>query len=616
MGKQKKQTKKNKGAAGRPRNLTSGDNVLAGPDVLVSQAIMFEKTGQLADAAHQFESVLNTWPDNLAALGGMARSLATQGKVAEAANFMTQGLELGHENPELLYSAGFVQYKAGNVAFAVESLLAALKIDPRRLEALLLLTNIFIEEKRWEDVLSFSLKLLEILPENGDVLLAVGTAHLRLNNFQEAQHFLHRAAKLHPDCKNKQLNLGTAYRFLRDYTHAAQCYAKALAIDPDNVETLNALSSLYTDRRMFDQAMQCLEHSLTIDPNNAGSLSALAYIQMKLRKIEEAEQTYQLALRINPNHHEARFGYGGLLLLKGDFQRGLPYYESRFMVMGSFLDGPWPIWNGQSAAGKRILVRAEQGAGDTIQFCRFLPLLAKLGAEIVFSCQPSLGRLIASVPAINTLLPVAEFAYDKVSVDGQIALLSLMGVLGISLNTLPGQCPYLSVAPQLIDEGRSWITPSRKMKVALIWAGNPRQTDDHNRSLTLDQFDPLQELLDEVDFYSLQVGPAQQQAAHGGDVLHLKDMSHKMNDYADTAALMSLMDVVVSVCTSTVHLAGALARPTVALLPFAADWRWFIERDDSPWYPTVRLLRQPAPGEWLPVIHELKQVLRQAIRRP
>ncbi len=615
MGRQKKQTKKQAGAAGQPRKPFAAKQAAQDSDAVLSRVKKLEKSGQFEAAADLLQSVFRAWPHHPEALCAMARILAAQKQVAEAATLMAQALEQGAGNAELLYSAGFVQYRAGNVSFAVESLLAALNVQPRHLESLLLLTNIFIEEKRWEDVLTFSLRLLEMLPENGDVLLAAGTAHLRLNNFREAHDFLSRAVQLDGQCTKKLLNLGTVCRFLRDYDQAVHWYTRVLERDPDNVETLNALSSLYVDRHLFDKARHCLDRSLALDPGNADSLAALAYFQVKLRKIEEAERTYQSLLRINPDHHEARFAYGSLLLLKGDFRRGLPYYESRFAVMGTFLDGPWPIWDGRSAAGKRLLVRAEQGAGDTIQFCRLLPLLKKLGAEIVFSCQPSLGRLMSSVPAIDTLLPVTEFPIDKVSVDAQVALMSLMGVLGITLDTLPGHCPYLAVAPERIEHARSRMVPSAKVKVALIWAGNPRQTDDHNRSMTLAQLAPLGELADEIDFYSLQVGPAQQQVAGDGGVLRLKDVSAELHDYADTAAFMACMDLVVSVCTSTVHLAGALALPTVALLPFAADWRWFTDRDDSPWYPTVRLLRQPGPGEWQPVIQTLHQVLRQTARR-
>lgn len=266
-----------------------------------------------------------------------------------------------------------------------------------------------------------------------------------------------------------------------------------------------------------------------------------------------------------------------------------------------------PRWDGGNVAGKRILLTREQGFGDTVHAVRYAALLAERGAEVIVQCQPPLTRLVATAPGVSAVVAEGSAAPPF---DLHASLLDLPGLFGTTLETIPAQVPYLH--PPDVTEPEDAGKAGRPLRIGLAWAGKPSHNNDANRSAALETFLPLFEVPG-ARFYSLQIGERSADIAALGIGAMLTDVSGRIGDFLDTARLMTQLDLVISVDTAVVHLAGALARPIWVLLPHAPDWRWMLGRDDSPWYPTMRLYRQPAPRDWAPVIAAIKGDLAKLV---
>jgi len=553
--------------------------------------------------------------DLAACISRLARTCAEHNQVEKGAGLVAWGLAAVPDDPRLLVAGGLVQAKAGNVQFAVDCFEAALQREPENIEALSNLADLLIGSNQWSFAIPFLVRLQDLLPDNALVFRFLGTAYIKMNQFEKAFVTFRRCLEIEPGSLEALINIGVCLRQLRRYEEAEQMFRKALRRSPNHPELHNSLAWLYSDLLDYEKAVIHAERACALQPENINFLYCYGYLLRRYNRRAEAREMFRRALGINPADSVARFGYAELILAEGQLQEGLAYYESRFDVMQSWLSGPWPVWDGRQPAGKTLFVQHEQGVGDTIQFCRYLPLLHQAGARIVFSCQPSLVSLVGRLAGIDLLCPADAIDYSHLRADAQISLLSLMGVFGTTMETIPADCPYLFADPELVARFGRLLSPTDKYKVGIVWAGNPKQAEDHNRSLHLRQLAPLAELREEVQLYSLQMGDAAGQVEQDGPSLGLIDLSPHIASFDDTAALMAHMDLIVSVCTSTIHLAGALGRPAVALLHSAADWRWFLDRRDSPWYPTMRLIRQPAPRQWQPVLTELIQYIRERIGR-
>ena len=269
---------------------------------------------------------------------------------------------------------------------------------------------------------------------------------------------------------------------------------------------------------------------------------------------------------------------------------------------------PLPLWQGEELAGRTLYVYAEQGMGDTLQFARFLPLAARRGARIIFDCQPELLRLLANFPELATLrtegspLPAADF---------HLPLMSLPHRLGITLATLPAPARYIGAPPASAGPPLP-RPPGTRLAIGIVWAGRPQHTNDHNRSITIEHFLTLC-ALPGVALYSLQKGPRAGDIAELGAQSLVRDLGPQIKDFADTARLIMQLDVVITIDTAVAHLAGALGRRTFVLLPFTPDWRWLGGREDSPWYPSLRLFRQQAPRDWKGVMQRVRDTLARSL---
>ena len=340
--------------------------------------------------------------------------------------------------------------------------------------------------------------------------------------------------------------------------------------------------------------------SIQRDDGDPDACNNLGVALRLLGRFDEAEVSFEQALKLAPGHMDAHVNKAHSLLTEGNLAEGWAEHEWRLRRSDMARGFGQPLWEGDDIKGKTILLWAEQGLGDTLQFLRYVPLVTARGAKVIVECHPLLRRLAAGVDGV-----VQVVDYNATcTFDLHLPLLSLPRIFETELSTIPSRVPYLPVPEPMLLEA------SGDTKVGLVWAGNPNHANDHNRSRPLQEFAPLA-AVDKVAYFALQKGAAGEQPAPAG--LALTQLGPHLDDFYDTAAALAALDLLISVDTSVAHLAGALGRPVWLMLPNAADWRWLRIRDDTPWYPTMRLFHQDQDGSWQTVFETVAGELAKLV---
>ena len=436
-----------------------------------------------------------------------------------------------------------------------------------------------------------------------------GAARQQLGDLSGAVASYQAALKLAPDHLPALGNLGFALNECGRFAEAEAILRRAIGLSPDFAAAWFNLGSVLVRQGRMVEAVDAYAAVLRLQPDNALALNAIGFPLQETGRMAEAERTLRAALRLAPDMPGAHYNLGMNLLLQGRYEEGWREYEWRWRVtppISAPRDFPQPLWDGQPS-GARVLLHAEQGLGDTIQFCRYVPLAAAR-ARVVLEVPAPLTRLLATLPGVETIVTQGEPLPDF---DFHCPLLSLPHRFGTTLETVPAAIPYLSAEPAGVARWRDRLAPLPGRRVGLCWAGNPRAHDlgahaiDRRRSITLTSLAPLAALLN-VSFVSLQKHPP---VADAPPMLPLYDWTAELHDFADTAALVAALDLVISVDTAVAHLAGALGRPVWILNRFDTCWRWLTDRLDSAWYPTARLFRQARPGDWDSVVNDLATTL-------
>ncbi len=489
-------------------------------------------------------------------------------------------------------------HQAGRLDDAARLYDDILKSSPRHPDALHLSGLIAHQRGRHDRAESLIGKAVQFSPDNPAYTNNLGTVLLALHRPQEACALFRRATELKPDYAEAHNNLGNALQKLGQWEDAVAAYRHVLAARPRYAEAHCNLGSALRKQGRLEDAQASYRRALECKPDYATALSNLALVLHEQARYEAALPYYDKALALDPDHAEAHANRAVLLLLLGRFAEGWREYEWRWKVDG-FTSSPRdlgrPLWDGSELNGETILLHAEQGLGSAIQFVRYGSMVAKRGGRVVVECPRPLFGLFsvltqgAPAPVWRLVVrgePLPEF-------DLQAPLMSLPRILGTTLDTIPGAVPYLAADPAAAAAWRERMQPAERPWVGLVWAGNPRHMNDRNRSMPAGSFAPLAQQA-EGSFFSLQVGAA----AQDGRTLPIHDLGAEIGDFSDTAAIIANLDLVVSVDTAVAHLAGAMARPTWMLIPYVPEWRWLLDRADTPWYPTMRLFRQRAPGDW------------------
>ena len=410
-----------------------------------------------------------------------------------------------------------------------------------------------------------------------------------------------------PDYADALLNRAGALIQLERWADALSCYDRARALGVETAATLLGRGSALHELRRHKEALACFDRALTLAPDDAAALNNRGAALQELQRYDDALASYARAVALRPDYAEAHYNNGVCRLLQGDLDGGWPEFEWRWQTAAvADYNPPFarPLWLGrEEIAGKTLLLHPEFGLGDTLQFCRYARLAAARGARVVLQVQPALKTLLSGMPGVEVIAR-GEVAPDH---DFHCPLLSLPLAFGTRLDTIPAAAPYVAAAPDLIAKWTRRLGPRTRPRVGLVWSGNPKQPNDRNRSSRLAALRPLLGL--PAQFVVLQTemrGEDRAVLAAHPEIAHFEG---EFADFADTAALMALMDLVITVDTSGAHLAGAMARPAWVMLAHVPDWRWLLGRDDCPWYPTMRLFRQPKAGDWASVVQRIGREL-------
>jgi predicted negative regulator of RcsB-dependent stress response len=444
----------------------------------------------------------------------------------------------------------------------------------------------------------------------------LGTALHGSERYDEAIDCYRAAIHLRPTFAYAYLNLGNAYKSAKQYDQAVAALRQALEISPHFPLAWLSLGMVLIALES-DEAVGCFHRAVQQQPNLAEAHRQLGLAAQAGGRVDEALANYRKAIGADPNLASAHYNLALLSLLTGDFATGWREYEWRWRVPG--FPSPMrkysqPKWDGSNLAGKTLFIHAEQGVGDTLQFARFLPLICQRAAKVIFEVQPPLLRLMQANPLGATEV-IGRFDINAMpeGFDLQLPLLSAPAALGMLEPFLDvNHYPYLQADDALRNHWRQLLKDVVGFKVGLAWAGSKDHGDDRFRSIALKKLGPL--VQKDVRFISLQVGPASVEAKDPDIGIPLLDWTDNIKDFADTAAIIAELDLVICVDTAVAHLAGALGKPVWLLVPFMPDFRWQLNRDDTPWYPLMKLFRQSKRSDWTDVVGTIAKALEDRVR--
>lgn len=547
-------------------------------------------------------------PFNLGQTIQQALVLHQQGRLDEAEKLYTRALKAQRDNFDALHLLGMLNHQRGKPAEAHRLIAAALKVQPGSPDALSNLAMVLHALKRDDEALAAIDKALKLAPGHLDPLNNRGNILLDLKRPADAIAAFDAVLAKEPRHLQALVNRGNARTELGEPGQALKDYDAALAMAPFHPLALynrgNALRAL----GRMQEALQAYEQALASAPNHPGAWLNRGIALAAFNRHAEALSSYARLLALQPDNAEAHFNNAMSMLTLGDYPGGFAEYEWRWKRVGMATRKEFrrPPWLGDTPlAGRTILLHAEQGLGDTVMFARYAPLVAGAGAKVVLEAPPELKDLLAGLEGVAAVVARGEALPPF---DLHCPLASLPLACKTDLAGVPADIPYLRVPEASIAKWRPRLGALTSPRIALAWSGRALHVNDRNRSLPLAQLEPL---LSEpgLSFVSVQrelrPGEAEMLAREPRNT-HL---GGELESFADTAAVLALCDVVVCVDTSVAHVAGALGRPAIVLLPFQPDWRWTLDRDASPWYPAMRLFRQPAIGDWPSVIGRVKDEL-------
>lgn len=564
--------------------------------------------GNAARAAELIERALALNPDNPVYYGNLANALHSLGRDDEALVWLDRAVVRFPRHAETHYNRGIVQAAMKSADAAIASFAEATRLDPKNAAAFYNLGNAYLFKEEFVAAAQAYEQATQLRPKYVKAWYNLGKSWREQGQDEPAVAAFSRALALDPAYAKAYYNRGNALQSLKRHAEAVADYDRCIALQPnDDVALVNKGNALLSQHD-FVSAVDAYDRAISVKPDVAAYHNNKGNAFLGMRHTRRALDAYGRAIAVDPLEKDAHFNRAICHLLIGELEAGFEEYEWRWQTDDLAASAPrfeQPAWRGeQPLAGKRILLYCEQGLGDTIQFVRYARLVSEMGAHVILVVQPPLVNLLRGLDGQGDLIangaPVPPFDYH-------CPLLSLPYALGTRLETIPASERYIKVDAVLAKHWQQRLGKTAVPRIGLAWSGRPEHKNDENRSLRLGQllaalppgpeYVCLQKELRECDRETLAGRP---------DIRFFGD---ELRDFADTAALCEQLDLVISVDTSVAHMAGAIGKPTWILLPFVPDWRWMLDREDSPWYPSVRLFRQEASGEWGGVFAELKRRL-------
>ncbi len=601
---------------------------------LFLKGVALHEKGLLGEAKTCFAEVLGLQPAHAGALHALGVIAAQSGRPRQAVKLIDQALKLQPQFALAYYNRGNALKDAGQIEAAIASYDRALAIQPglaraagsRRLllqsvkrsgTALPSPTSAASAKRHYktgfklqslqnheEAVASFD-QAIALQADFAEAYNGRGIALKGLGQFDAAIASYDRALAIKPDFAQVWFNRALVLQDLERYEEAIESYDRAVAANPRYALAYCGRAIMLLNIGRAEDAVASCDRAIAIDPGFAKAHATRGAALQSLQRMDDAIASYDRAIAIQPDFIEARWNRSLALLLKGDFKNGWQDYEWRWKNENLRMKLRWrdtrPVWLGQeSLAGKTLLLHAEQGLGDTLQFCRYAKLARDQGARVILEVQPALRKLLGRMDGVAEVFARREALPDF---HWHCPLMSLPLAFRTRLKTIPFADGYLNVDPQATSAWRKKLGRKRKPRIGLVWSGSTKHKGDGKRSIALQDLLPL--LSEKFEFVSLQKELRRTDAALLRAHPEIRHFGPELEDFTDTAALCELMDLVISVDTSVAHLAGAMGKPVWILLPFAPDWRWLLERKDSPWYSSARLYRQERTGNWPEVIRKV-----------
>ncbi len=613
--------------------------------------LVFQIQGKLDDAIVHYQQAIYSKPDYAEAHANLGLILDNQGRLAEAISLLQQALHYKPDYPEVYNRLGNIFHRQGQMDKAIIYYQQALQWRPAYPEVHINLGNLLQTQGKLDDAITHYHQAIHLKPDSAEAYANLGVAFQKQERIEAAIECFQQALCLKPDFVEALVNLGLAFRSQGKSEEAITSYRRALQINPGFALAHNNLGIALQSLGKLDEALASFQQAVSLRPDYAEAYSNMGVVLQTQGKLQEAVTSFQQAihykphyaeaytnlgvalqaqgklpealaqfdqaLQIQPQHVEAHWNRSLAWLLSGNFEQGWEEYEWRWKRRGSPPRPFWqPLWDGAAFHGCTLLVHAEQGLGDTLQFLRYLPMVQARGGSVIFECQPRLARLLRQCQGIDQLIEQTSSAPPAVSFDLHIPLLSLPRLFRTTLETIPTPIPYLHAEEELIHQWATQLCNDTQFRIGICWRGNPRHPRDMARSIPLSYFTPLASVKG-ISLYSLQKGTGREQLTSRAQEYTIQDLGAILDEstgaFVDTAAVMMNLDLVITVDTAIAHLAGALGVPVWVLLPFIPDWRWLLNREDSPWYPTMRLFRQPQPGDWDTVFQRVVETVMTLI---
>ena len=577
-------------------------------EVFLLAGLVAQQMGQLPVAIAYYREGIQHHPTEPKLYNNLGTALKAIGQYAEAEIAYRAALKHKMQYPEVYLNLGNLARQQEQFDRAIAFYQQALAQQPNYAEVYHSLGWIEQQRERYTEAIAYYRQAIDYAPNNPELPNALGNALQRVKQFEQAIPFYERAIALRPDYPPYYSNLGAAYHELGQLTQSVRYYQRAIAIEPRYADAYYNLGNNFKAQDTLIESVNAYRRAIAIQPDYPQAWNNLGLVLYELGNLLDSIAAYQQAIQLRSPYPDAHLNMGLSLLAAGDLTRGFREYEWRWQVKGVNFKPPrnftQPQWDGSPLQGQTILLHAEQGFGDTIQFIRYAPLVVQRGGRIVVECQRSLVSLLSSIPDIQVIGRGNALPDFHVHAP----LMSLPYLFTTTLETIPNQTPYLS-APSVPDT-------ANLVRVGLVWSGSSGNLNDRLRSCGLSALLPLFEL-DGVQFISLQ----KEVRSLDQDLLNqliqsnkIADPTDTLADFSDTAALMQTLDLVITVDTAVAHLAGALGKPVWILLTHSPDWRWLQFREDSPWYPSARLFRQTQCGEWGTVVQRVRLLLDAIVR--
>lgn len=578
-----------------------------------NRAQALHQLGRHEDALASYARVVTLKPSAQAHFN-CATVLRVLGRLDEALASYERVIALKPDYPEALRSRGVLLCQLGRPDAGLESYDRAIALKPDYADAHASRGVVLRELGRPEEALACLELAIALSPNAAEAHNSRGNTLSDLRRYEEALAGHELAIALKPDFAEAHNSRAAALRMLQRPAEALAAADRALALKPDHADAHNNRGVALHDLRRLDEALAAFDRAIALRPDSAEAFNNRGNVLYELRRLDEALAAYDQAIALKPEYAEAFYNQALCRLAAGDFAKGWAQFEWRRnpSLPGAEQPEPGapPLWlGGEDLKGRSLLVRFEEGLGDTLQFCRYVTDVAALGAEVVFEAQPGLMRLLASLEGAGRLAP---YGAELPVCDFQVPLMSLPLALGMAAPEPRG--PYLRAEPELAAAWSGRMPAVGGLRVGLCWAGGFRPDElgpnamDRRRSPGLEVFAPLAALT-AASFYSLQIGPPAAELAAlrdaGWSGPQILDLTPELKDFADTAAMVANLDLVITCDTAVAHLAGGLGKPVWILNRFDACWRWLHGRTDTPWYPSARIYAQPSPGDWASVIADV-----------